>query len=149
MHSRFFEEFKEGERFVSRYMSLSEGQIMDFAMAYDPQHMHVDHERASEGPFGGIIASGFQTLSLSFRLFYDLGLIMETNIIGLGYDKIRWTKPVYPGQSMCVEAIVKETRSSSSKPDRGILIWDMITRDRKDEVLMTVEATMMVRRKPK
>ncbi len=83
MNSRYFEEFSVGEKFKSRSMSLSEGSIMDFAMTYDPQHMHVDHKRSEEGPFGGIIASGFQNLAISFRMFFDLGLITETNIIGL------------------------------------------------------------------
>lgn len=148
MNSKYFEEFTVGDIFKTRSMSLSEGQIMDFAMTYDPQHMHVDHKRSSEGPFGGIIASGFQTLSISFRMFYDLGLVTETNIIGLGYDKVRWLKPVYPNQSMYVVCKVIETKSSESKPDRGILKWEMITYDSEDQALMSIEAAMMVQCKP-
>ncbi|MTI10429.1 MaoC/PaaZ C-terminal domain-containing protein [Curvivirga aplysinae] len=147
MTSKFFDEFEVGEEHKTRCMSLSEGQIMDFAMTYDPQHMHVDHERSKGGPFGGIIASGFQTLSLAFRLFYDLGLVAETNIIGLGYDKIRWKKPLYPGESIYVVCKVIEMKASSSKPDRGILTWEFLTYNTKDELVMSNEGTMMVRRK--
>lgn len=147
MHSRYLDEFTVGDRFTSRKASLSEGQIMDFAMAYDPQHMHIDHQAAESGPFGGLIASGFQTLSLSFRLFYDLGLVMDTNIIGVGMDELRWTKPVYPKDALHVEAEVLEVRPSRSKPDRGTLRWQLTTRNHRDEVVMTVQPIMILRRR--
>lgn len=147
MHSKYLDEFAVGDRFVSRRASLSEGQIMDFAMTYDPQHMHIDHQAAEAGPFGGIIASGFQTLSLSFRLFYDLGLVMETNIIGVGLDDVRWTKPVYAKDALCVEAEVLEVRPSRSKSDRGTLRWNVTARNHRDEAVMTMQMTMICRRK--
>lgn len=147
MHSRFLDEFMVGERFHSRKASLSEGQILDFAMMYDPQHMHIDHQAAENGPFGGIIASGFQTLSLSFRLFYDMGLVTQTNIIGVGMDEVRWTKPVYPKDALQVDAEVLEVKPSQSKPDRGTLRWQMTTRNHRDEIVLTAQLTMIVRRR--
>ncbi|WP_259782955.1 MaoC family dehydratase [Aestuariispira ectoiniformans] len=146
MHSRFLDEFTVGEKFSSRKASLSEGQILDFAMMYDPQHMHIDHQAAESGPFGGIIASGFQTLSLSFRLFYDMGLVTQTNIIGVGMDEVRWTKPVYPKDALRVDAEVLEVRPSKSKPDRGTLRWQVSTRNHRDEIVMTAQLIMIVRR---
>ena len=146
MHSRFLDEFTVGEKFSSRKASLSEGQILDFAMMYDPQHMHIDHQAAESGPFGGIIASGFQTLSLSFRLFYDMGLVTQTNIIGVGMDEVRWTKPVYPKDALRVDAEGLEVRPSKSKPDRGTLRWQVSTRNHRDEIVMTAQLIMIVRR---
>ena len=66
---------------------------MDFALTWDPQPFHIDEQAAVKGQFGGIIASGFQTQALAFRLFYDLGLISKSNIIGLGVDEARWSAP--------------------------------------------------------
>ena len=145
--SKYFDEFEIGEMHKTRSMSLSEGQIMDFAMMYDPQHMHIDHQKSKEGPFGGIIASGFQTMCIAFRLFYDLDMITETSIIGLGYDKIRWKKPLYPAESIYVTCRVIDMKASSSKPDRGILTWEFLTYNSEDELVMSNEATMMIKRK--
>ncbi len=66
----------------------------------------------------------------------------------MGYDKVRWLKPVYPNQSMYVVSEVIETRKSESKPDRGVLRWEMITYDSNDVPLMSLEATMMIQAKP-
>ena len=97
MHTRWFEEFTVGETFESRGATLTESQIVDFALTYDPQRMHVNAAAAADGMFGGLIASGFQTLALGFRLFFDLGLIERSNIVGPGMDEVRWLAPVRPG----------------------------------------------------
>ena len=59
MHSKYLDEFEAGQEYQTGKASLSEGQILEFAMMYDPQHMHIDHQAAESGPFGGVIASGF------------------------------------------------------------------------------------------
>ena len=148
MHSKYLDEFEPDQAFTTGKASLSEGQILDFAMMYDPQHMHIDHQSAENGPFGGVIASGFQTLSLSFRLFYDLGLIRQTNIIGVGMDELRWTAPVYPKDTLQVTATVTEVRPSGSKPDRGTLKWHLETHNHKGDMVMKVDLIMILRRDP-
>ncbi|RED52235.1 MaoC/PaaZ C-terminal domain-containing protein [Aestuariispira insulae] len=148
MHSKYLDEFEAGQAYTTAKASLSEGQILDFAMMYDPQHMHIDHQAAETGPFGGVIASGFQTLSLSFRLFYDLGLIRQTNIIGVGMDELRWTAPVYPKDALQVMARVTEVRPSASKPDRGTLKWYLETINHKGDMVMHVDLIMILRRDP-
>lgn len=66
MHTRYLGEFRVGEIFESRSESLTEAQIMDFALTWDPQPFHIDKQAAIKGQFGGIIVSGFQTQSLAF-----------------------------------------------------------------------------------
>jgi acyl dehydratase len=148
MHSRFFEGFTVGDKFESRSASLSESQIIDFAMMYDPQHMHIDKAAAEQGPFGGLIASGFQTLALSFRLFYDIGLITQTNIIGPGMDKVVWHAPVFAGDTIRVFIEILEARPSKSKPDRGIILWGFTTKNQNGEVVMSAQAPSFIRRQP-
>lgn len=63
MGDRYFEDFTIGERFRSRGVTFTETSIIDFALKYDPQRFHIDTEAAAESPFGGLIASGFQTLA--------------------------------------------------------------------------------------
>ena len=73
MQTKYFEDFLIGERIETAGITLTESQIIDFALMYDPQPFHVDTVAASKGPFGGLIASGFEMLALTFRLFRDTG----------------------------------------------------------------------------
>ncbi len=115
----FFEDFTVGRRFRSPGCTLTEAEIVSFALTYDPQPFHIDREAARETPYGGLIASGFQTLSLGFRLFYQTGAIAACSLGGSGIDELRWTTPVRPGDTLSVDVEVVEQRASRSRPDRG------------------------------
>lgn len=147
MHTRWFEDFAVGDHFESRGASLTESQIVDFALAYDPQAMHVDIAAAQEGPFGGLIASGFQTLALSFRLFFDLGLLNRSNIVGPGLDEVRWLAPVRPGDTIRTVVEVLETRLSSSRPDRGTVRLGFTVLNQGGERVLTYQALTILRRR--
>lgn len=148
MHTRWFEDFAVGDRFESRSASLTESQIVDFALSYDPQRMHVSIAEAAAGPFGGLIASGFQTLALSFRLFYDLGLIDRSNIAGPGLDEVRWLAPVRPGDTIRTIVEVLESRASRSRPERGSVRLGFNVLNQSGETVITYQATTILRRRP-
>ena len=148
MHTRWFNEFQVGDRCETRGITLTDSQIVDFALTYDPQHMHVDATAAEAGPFGGLIASGFQTLALSFRLFYDLGLVVDSNIVGPGMDEVRWTAPVKPGDTIRTAVEVIEARESRSKPDRGTVRFQFTVLNQRDETVMTYLAITIIRKRP-
>jgi acyl dehydratase len=148
MYTRYFEDFTVGQTFTTRSATLTEGEVVDFALKYDPQPMHVDKHAASEGMFGGLISSGFQTLALSFRLYIDLGLTMKSNIVGPGVDELRWLAPVRPGDTIRSIIEVVETRPSTSKPDRGSVRISFSTRNQDGDVVMTYISTMILRRRP-
>lgn len=146
MHTRYFDEFSVGDRFETRAVTISEGMILDFALTYDPQHMHTDKVKSEAGPFGGLIASGFQTMALSFRLFYDLGIVAQSNIVGPGIDNLRWTAPVHVGDTIHAVWEVLDLKPSSSKPDRGTVRWLNTTYNQAGDTIMTYEPIMIVRR---
>ena len=114
-----FEDFTVGRVFRSPGCTLTEAEIVSFALTYDPQPFHIDKEAAKDTPYGGLIASGFQTLALGFRLFYQTGAIAGCSLGGAGVDELRWTAPVRPGDTLTVEVEVIELRPSRSRPDRG------------------------------
>jgi acyl dehydratase len=143
---RYFDDFQTGERFTSPGATLSESQILDFALLYDPQPFHLDHEAANEGPFSGLSASGFQTLALSFRLFYQANVINACSLGSPGLDHLRWLKPVRPGDTLSVTAEVKTMRVSTSKPDRGILHMDYVTSNQNGEPVMSFTGIHILRR---
>lgn len=127
MTGYFLEDFAQGQRFETTPVRLDEADIIAFARKYDPQIFHTDPEAAKDGPFGGLIASGHQTIGTAFAQFVQLGLIVDSSMGGPGMDDIEWPAPVRPGDELHTEVEVIEVRRSRSKPDRGILRMQFTT----------------------
>ena len=145
MSAYFLEDFAQGQRFRTRGCTLSEGQILDFAIHYDPQPFHLDKIAAQDWPYGGLIASGFQTLLVSFRLWYAEGVINAASLGSPGMDELRWTAPVRPGDTLCVEAEVLDVRPSRAKSDRGTVTIAYAVKNQADETVMTYRVTHIIR----
>ena len=147
MGGRMFDDFEVGQTFVSPGITISESQILDFALAYDPQPFHLDREAAADSPYGGLIASGFHTLAIGFRAFLDAGVINDCSLGSPGMDELRWLKPVRPGDTLHTEAEVTALRASASKPDRGVLTMAYEVKTQSGEVVMTFACTHILRRR--
>ena len=137
--SLYFEDIKVGDVFDGATTTLTEEKIIEFASDYDPQPMHTDKVWADQGPYGGLIASGFQTAALAFKLIWDTGILKDSNIIGAGMDKLRWYKPVKAGVPLTARAEVLALRESKSKPDRGLVTWGLSLVDDQGEPLVIYE----------
>ncbi|MDQ2816273.1 MAG: MaoC family dehydratase [Actinomycetota bacterium] len=118
---RYFADYPVGSTYECGTFSIDEASIITFAKEFDPQSFHVDPVAAAAGPFGGLIASGWHTASLTMRLLVENYLSAEASLGGAGADEIRWPYPVRPGDTLRVRATVLESRRSLSKPDRGII----------------------------
>ncbi|MCC7046290.1 MAG: MaoC family dehydratase [Alphaproteobacteria bacterium] len=143
----FFEDFAVGDQFVTAGATLSEGQILEFGLAWDPQPFHTDVEAARASIFGGLVASGFQTLALSCRLIMSCGVINACNLGGPALDEIRFPRPVKPGDTLTVTATFESLRASASRPDRGIAKIRYVTRNQRGEEVLSVLITHMLRRR--
>jgi acyl dehydratase len=119
--TRYFEDYLPGLTAPCGGFSLSEAEIIAFAEKYDPQPFHVDPVAAKDGPFGGLIASGWHTISLTMRQLVEHWVSPGTSLGAAGVDEIRWPNPVRPGDRLHVRASVLEARRSKSRPDRGII----------------------------
>jgi len=144
----YLEDFKPGDELASPGATITEAQIIDIALTFDPQPFHVDVTAAAAGPFGGLIASGFHTLALSFRLFWQTGALNEGSIGSPGIDEVRWLRPVRPGDTLRVVVKVLETRPSRSKPDRGVVKVQYTTSNQHGETVLTVIGNQLVRTRP-
>lgn len=118
---RYLEDYVVGDTFEYGDISVDESQIIEFAREYDPQSFHLDPVAAANGPFDGLIASGWQTAALMMRLFADHYLSRVASLGGPGVDELRWLRPVRPGDVLRLRVTVLETSVSRSKPDRGLL----------------------------
>jgi acyl dehydratase len=90
---RYLEDLIVGERHTAGPIDLTEAESVAFATRYDPQPMHIDATFAVQGPFHGLIASGWQTCSLVMRLTIEAKLFGSTLVLGLGVDELRWAIP--------------------------------------------------------
>lgn len=144
----YFEDFAVGTLIRTGGATLTESEIIDFALKWDPQPFHVDREAAKDSLFGGIVASGFQTLTLAFRLFSQTNVIAACSMGGPAMDEVRWTRPVFPGDTLSAMVEVAEARPSASKPDRGSIKWRFSVRNQHGQEVLTAFITSILRRRP-
>lgn len=120
----FLEDFSAGDTFTTEGESVTESQIIDFAMQWDPQPYHTNKVHPRTEAQGGLMASGFQTVCMTFRQFQIDGVIGAAALASPGIDKLRWLKPVRPGDTLHVETKVISVRRFESKPDRGAVTME-------------------------
>lgn len=146
MDTRYLDDLQPGQIFRTPGITLTESDIIDFAWRYDPQAFHLDTHAASLSPYGGLIASGFQTLALCFRLFIQSGVLAKSSLGSPGIDELRWLAPVRPGDTLHCEVEVLEIRPSRSKPDRGIarLRYQAVTQ--RPEIVLSFIVNHLLRR---
>lgn len=142
---RYFEDYVPGSVFEYGPISASEADIIAFAKQFDPQYIHTNPEAAAQGPFGGIIASGWYTASLMMRLFADHFLSKVAAIASPGVDELRWVRPVRPGDSLLIRIRITDARRSRSKPDRGVVHAQVEVLNQNREIVMTVKTMSMLR----
>jgi len=144
----YLDDLKPGDRFVSPSgYTLTESDIIDFALRYDPQPFHIDVNAAKETAFGGLISSGFQTLAIGFRVIYSTGFITTANLGGAGVDELRWLRPVRPGDTLRSVAEIKEVTPSRSKPDRGTVKYSLTVSNQNNEPVLTGTFVIVVKRR--
>jgi acyl dehydratase len=144
----WFEDFAAGQVYQTAGATLTESQILDFAMQWDPQRFHLDAEAAAESPYGGLIASGFQSLLVSFRLFLEEGLIRKCSLGSPGIDELRWIAPVRPGDTLRARIEILETKPSRSKPDRGVGVFAVSVSNQTGAEVMTWRCAILLARRP-
>lgn len=143
----YWEDLTPGWEYESPSKTLSAQQITTFAREYDPQPYHTDDEAAKSSPFGGLIASGWQTCSVAMRLMCD-GYLLQTSCIGSpGLEELRWTKPVRPADSLRLRTTALEQTPSQKDPGRGSVKfrWDVL--NQRGELVCTFTGTQYFRRR--
>jgi acyl dehydratase len=143
----YFEDFPVGMALEISGPTLTKDSILEYARRYDPQPFHVDEEAAKQSLFGGLIASGWQTVSLCMRMICDSYLIESASMGSPGVKEVSWTQPVRPGDTLKLKMTVLEAKASRSKPDRGMVLhrWEVFNQNQ--ELVMRMEGYGMFRRR--
>ena len=118
---RYLDDFAPGQKFGSGRLSVEAARIKSFAAEFDPQPFHLDEATARETIFKGLAASGWHTAAITMRLLVDSDLKPAGSIIGVGFDEMRWPRPVRAGDELHVESEVLDVRPSKSRHDQGVI----------------------------
>ena len=145
MANLYFEELEIGIRSAAGPYSLSKEEIIRFAKQYDPIPRHIDEELAAQSVFGGLTASGSHTFAIYILLSGQLQPHFQV-LMGLGWDELKLTNPVRPGDALDLEMTVLELRPSKSKPDWGIVRNRNVLRNQKRETVLECISTIFVAR---
>lgn len=145
---RYFEDYPVGEVFEFGPIDVEEEEVLAFARRYDPQPMHIDPEFAAKGPFGGIIASGWHTLSLMMRLMVENYSSSVAGLASPGVDEVRWSKPVRPGDRLTLRITIREAKPSRSKPDRGVIFSLAEAVNQHGEVVASFQGMNLILKRP-
>ena len=143
----YFEDFSVGLTFTTDETLISKNEIVDFASKYDPQTFHLDEELAKDGPFGQLTSSGFMTLGKSFTQIFNTEVFNGTSMGAWGLDELRWTKPVYPNDTLKTKVEVLETKKSKKNPTKGTVRLKQTVTNQNNEIVMTWISNSMLKTK--
>jgi acyl dehydratase len=142
----YFDDLQVGQRFTSRTLLVDEAEIKAFASRFDPQPFHLDEIAAKDSLFSGLVASGWHTAAMTMRLLVE-GLPLAGGLIGAG-GELSWPRPTRPGDILRVEIEIVEIILSRSRPDRGVALTRIVTRNQRDEEVQILVAKLVVPRRP-
>jgi acyl dehydratase len=155
---RFFEDIKVGQRReVGSFTFTAEG-IKKFAAQFDPQRFHLDEEEGRKSLFGGLTASGWHVGSACMKLLVADGRRQASEAAARGervaiwgpspgFRELRWIRPVMAGDIISFASEVQSLRSSSSRPEWGILEVQNTGTNQRGELVFSVLATAFVPRR--
>jgi acyl dehydratase len=148
MKEQSLEDLEVGQRFrgASR-ITVDQDRIKRFAEEFDPQPFHVNEDAAVGSIFGGLAASGWHTAALTMRLLVDSTFKPAGGIIGVGFEELRWPRPVRPGDELHVESEILEVRGSRSRPDQGIVKVKTNTLNQNEEPVQVFVGNLLVPRR--
>lgn len=132
----YFEEFEPGQRIVSPGRTITESDIVAFAgLSGDYNQLHVDSEFAKTTPFGQRIAHGLLGLAVASGLAVQTGVLEGTVIAFREINEWKFVKPVFIGDTIHVEMLVKETKEIRRLGGGSCLIEFDVQNQRGDSVM--------------
>ena len=144
--TRWFEDIVLEEVFALGDHTFDADEIIRFATLYDPQYFHLDPEAARHSHFGGLVASGWHTVSVGHRLMVDTLFAEEERLRAMGLEPgvsgpspgvnaMDFKVPVRPGDTVSYELVVTDKRRSNSIPGWGLLFNRLTALNQRGELV--------------
>lgn len=138
----YAEDLTEGQTFQLGNYMISEAEILEFAGKYDPVPIHTDRTAASAGPFGGLIASGFNTIAIYQRLVVEAIWTKVAAIVGRSLE-IRLPSPVRPGATLTGQAQIQKITIRPDRRDAVVIFKTELVNEEQRSVLVVVIDTLI------
>lgn len=150
MPGLYFEEFTVGQRFehAIRRTVTEFDNVLFTALTHNPAALHLDEEYCrTQTEFGRRIVNSAFTLGLLVGIsVHDTTL--GTTVANLGWDEVRFPRPVFHGDTLRAETLVHETRPSKSRPENGIVVFIHRAFNQHDELVASCKRSALMLRKP-
>ena len=149
MPGLYFEEFSVGQKFEHAiHRTITEADNVFFsAMTHNPAPLHLDAEYMKNSEFGRPIINS--CLTLAFMVGISVGdTTVGTTVANLGWDEVRFPKPLFPGDTIHIETEVLELRDSKSRPDNGIVVFAHRAFNQNDELVGECKRSALMLRAP-
>lgn len=146
MAGKYFEELTPGSTFThqpSRTVTETDNLLIT-TLTMNVQPLHLDAEFAATTQFGQILVNSMFTLSLVVGLSVA-ETTLGTTIGNLGFEKIDFPNPVFIGDTITARTTVLESRVSKSRADRGIVLFEHIGMNQRDEVVCRAQRNAMMK----
>ncbi len=150
MPGLYFEEFTVGQKFqhAIRRTILEADNVWFSALTHNPAPLHIDAEYMKGTEFGRPIINS--CLTLAFMVGISIGdTTLGTTVANLGWDEVRFPKPLFPGDTIHIETEVLELRDSKSRPDNGIVVFAHRAFNQNDELVGECKRSVLMLRVPK
>lgn len=143
----FYEDLTPGRVFNLGSQTVTKEEVIEFASEFDPQPFHLDEQAGKNSILGGLAASGWHTASMVMRLLAE-NLLNRSSCQGSpGINKLKWRKPVFPGDILSAKATVLEQRELKSRPDLGLVMFEIAAANQDDILVLTqINPIMFVKR---
>ena len=149
MSGLYYEEFKLGMEFqhaLTRTITEMDN-IMFCAMTHNPQPLHLDEEFASQTEFGTRIVNSLFTLGLLIGVTVG-DTTLGTTVANLGMNDVRFKNPVLHGDTMHAVSKVSEMRESKSRSDAGLVVFEHVGLNQRDEEIAYCLRTALMKKRP-
>ena len=148
MSGRFFDEWQVGDviaHAITRTVTETDNLLIS-TLTHNPQPLHLDHEAAKATEFGKPLVNSCFTFSLAVRITVG-DTTLGTLVANLGYDEVKFPKPVFTGDTLHIESEVVAVRESSSRPNAGIVTWEHRAINQSGETVCTFKRSALLLKK--
>jgi len=145
MKTQFFEDYATGASRASTGRTITEADIVLHAgQTGDFYPHHVDAEWCKTQPFKERMAHG--TLVFSIAVGQTAGEI-NPEAFSYGYDRLRFIKPVFIGDTLTARCTVIEKRDDPKRPQSGVVVERVESINQRGETVLACDHLLMVRRR--
>ena len=150
MAGLYFEQFEVGQQFdhaIRRTITEADNMLI-CTLTHNPAALHLDAEYCREHTeFGRRLVNSCLTLSLMVGISVN-DTTLGTAVANLGWDEVRFPKPLFHGDTIRIESEVLELRESRSRPDNGIVIFAHRAYNQHDDLVGECKRSALMLRKP-